>query len=70
MLPPYECRTLHDVLQSALGDIDNLANEIENKQRNERYLNNQYLAKFLVHFITLNYEVSKITWYKIGYSKI
>ncbi|MFD4818015.1 DUF4365 domain-containing protein [Peribacillus butanolivorans] len=61
LLPPYECRTLHDVLQSALGDIDNLANEIENKQRNERYLSSQYLAKFLVHFITLNNEVSKIT---------
>lgn len=60
ILPPFECKTLHDELTNALGDIDNLAMEINNGQANEQYISIHYVSAFFTHLITLNKEIKKL----------
>ncbi|MFJ6267658.1 DUF4365 domain-containing protein [Lysinibacillus xylanilyticus] len=60
ILPPFECKTLHEELTDTLGDIDNLAIEINNGQDNEQYISNQYVSAFFSHMNTLNKEIKKL----------
>lgn len=60
ILPPFECRTTHKLLNIALSDLDNLALEIMNRNDNDQYLFSNYVSNFPSHLTTLSKEIEVI----------